>query len=418
MNDSDIEQLFSLRNEYRSLRYDLANIRILSSLLGNPHDSFRSVLIAGTNGKGTIARWLASMIPGAGLFTSPHLNRLNERIVIGDREIDDVDLQAVHDAVGRAVEVGADRFLYPPTYFERVTSMAFEHFRGRTGYAVVEVGLGGRLDATNILDQDVSVISSIGMDHCEYLGSTLDEIAAEKSGIIKDAEPVVIGPTANRRPVRERAGERLVDAASSRTAVRDLGAGFYEVAVTGRNGVYEGLRPRLAGRHQIDNLVVAVRAAEELAAKGWPIDATSIREGINSAEWPGRLESIPGSPPFLIDGGHNLQAAEAIARYLAEYHPLGVTLIFGAMGEKDYAGMLGVLDPHVRRTIVTRPANDRAVAPEVLAGVCRSEAVIPELASAIDYARQRYPGDVVLIAGSLYLAGEARSLLVGVGAVR
>src|SRR5262245_7697934 len=243
-------------------------MRALAAALGNQQETFRSVLIAGTNGKGSVARLLSSMMPAAGLYTSPHLVRLNERIRIGDAEISDRDLTEVFESVKRAVTT-ATNLLYPPTYFEMVTAMAFLYFAERVKFAVLEVGLGGRLDATNIVKQDVSVITSIGIDHQEFLGSTIEEIAAEKAGIIKNHEPVVIGPTADLQVIRDRAGARL-------RPVRKIDAERYP-----------NLHPRLLGRHQLENIAVAIRAAECLN-----LSPDDIVHGVNTAAWPGRLERI------------------------------------------------------------------------------------------------------------------------------
>src|SRR5437016_1104672 len=163
-------------------------MQALAAALGNPEKTFRSVLIAGTNGKGSVAKLLSAMMPAAGLYTSPHLVRLNERIRIGDNEISDDDLKNVFEVVKQAVSTAPD-LLYPPTYFEIVTAMAFVYFRDRVKFAILEVGLGGRLDATNIVEQDISIITSIGLDHQQFLGTRIDEIAAEKAGIIKSKEP-------------------------------------------------------------------------------------------------------------------------------------------------------------------------------------------------------------------------------------
>src|SRR6516165_7593944 len=218
-------------------------MRAFAAALGNPQQAFRCVLIAGTNGKGSVATLLSSMMPEAGLYTSPHLVRLNERIRIGEREIADQDLKEVFEAVKYAASTAKD-LLYTPTYFEMVTAMAFLYFRDRVNFAFLEGGLGGRLDATNIVEQDVSVITSIGMDHKEFLGDTIEAIAAEKAGIIKQKEPVVIGPSADLPPIREKAGPRLLRASKD-----DLSR-------------YPDVRPQLPGRHQLENIAVAIRAAE------------------------------------------------------------------------------------------------------------------------------------------------------------
>src|SRR5438552_12742867 len=236
-------------------------MQALAAELGNPHRAFRSVLIAGTNGKGSVAKLLSAMIPEAGFYTSPHLVRLNERIRIGDTEISAADLDQVFAAVKHAAST-ATGLLYPPTYFELVTAMAFLYFRDRVKFAILEVGLGGRLDATNIVQQDVSVITSIGLDHQQFLGTTIDEIAAEKAGIIKRNEPVVVGPSADLPPIREKAGSRLLRGVD----LRD----------------YPELQPKLLGRHQRENIAVAIRAAECLR-----VGREDIARGVNAAVWPG-----------------------------------------------------------------------------------------------------------------------------------
>jgi dihydrofolate synthase/folylpolyglutamate synthase len=383
---ADLSYLYSLTNEYRSIRYDLQNMRALAASLGNPQNAFRSVLIAGTNGKGSVAKLLSSMMPEAGLYTSPHLIRLNERISIGGREISDEDLKNVFDTVNRAATTAKD-LLYPPTYFEIVTAMAFLYFRDRVNFAVLEVGLGGRLDATNIVEQEVSVITSIGMDHKEFLGNTIEAIAAEKAGIIKQKEPVVIGPSADLPPIREKAGPRLLRASQD-----DLSR-------------YPDIRPQLLGRHQLENIAVAIRAAECLG-----LTRENIVRGVNTATWPGRLERIGR---FLLDGAHNVPAAHVLADFLKESHPQGVWIVFGAMGDKDYEEMLAVLRPFARQFVFTRPQSSRAKEPSELQKLVPDSHVESTVPGAISYARQNAPGDTtILICGSLYLIGEARSILL------
>lgn len=385
MKSDDLAYLYSLTNEYRSIRYDLRNMRALAAALGNPQRAFGSVLIAGTNGKGSVAKLLSSMMPSAGLYTSPHLVRLNERIAIGDREISDEDLKVVFETVKRAAATAGD-LLYPPTYFELVTAMAFLYFRDRVDFAVLEVGLGGRLDATNIVEQRVSVITSIGLDHQEFLGPTIEAIAAEKAGIIKDSEPVVIGPSADLAPVREKAGARLI-----RASVDDLAR-------------YPGLRPRLLGQHQLENISVAVRAAESLG-----VSPADIVRGVNTATWPGRLERIGR---FLLDGAHNPDGARALARFLEQAHPDGVWIVFGAMADKQYEEMLGILKPHARRFVFTRPQNSRAKDPADLQRLVPDSISEASVAGAISRAQNEAPADAtIVICGSLYLIGEARSML-------
>src|SRR5262249_10220473 len=333
---ADLSYLYSLTNEYRPIRYDLRNMRALAASLANPQNALPSVLIAGTNGKGSVAKLLSSMMPGAGLYTSPHLIRLNERISIDGREISDEDLKNVFDTVNRAATTAKD-LLYPPTYFELVTAMAFLYFRDRVNFTVLEVGLGGRLDATNIVEQEVSVITSIGMDHKEFLGNTIEAIAAEKAGIIKEKEPVVIGPSADLPPIREKAGARLLRASKD-----DLSR-------------YPDIRPQLLGRHQLENIAVAIRAAGCLG-----LSRENIVRGVNTATWPGRLERIG---PFLLDGAHNVPAAHALADFLKESYTQGVWIVFRAMAEKEYEAMLAILRPHSRQFVFTKPQSSRAKEP-------------------------------------------------------
>jgi dihydrofolate synthase/folylpolyglutamate synthase len=349
---------------------------------------------------------LSSMMPEAGLYTSPHLLRLNERIRIGDSEISDSDLKQCFERAKAAAE-NASSLLYPPTYFELVTAMAFLYFSGRVRFAILEVGLGGRLDATNIVRQDVSVITSIGLDHQQFLGSTLQEIAAEKAGIIKGSEPVVVGADVEYDEVKLRAGSHLIATRELPRLVRGIGGGFFRFDLQTAVRAYHGLQPRLAGRHQVENAIVAVRAAECLG-----LPEAAIRRGIETATWPGRLERFEGSPPFILDGAHNPHATRALAEFLAEFFPQGVWLIFGAMADKKSDEMVHSLLPNVRQWIFTRPQNARAAEPAKLALTLPGSEVQADVRSAIEFARRHAPTDTtVVICGSLYLIGEARSVL-------
>jgi dihydrofolate synthase/folylpolyglutamate synthase len=406
MTPAEIAHLFSLKNEYRSIKYDLRNTQILLERLGNPHQTFRSVLIAGTNGKGSVAAMLSAMIPEAGLYTSPHLQRLNERFRIGTQEISDDDLSAVYSEVAAAAS-DASAFLYPPTYFEMTTAMAFVYFRDRVKIAILEVGMGGRLDATNVVRQDVSVITGISLDHQEFLGDTLEQVAAEKAGIIKSTEPVVVGPEAEYDVIRERAGARLYVTRNLTREARPLAGGFFEFDVTTPIRQYRNLRPALAGRHQLDNVVVAIRAAECLK-----LTREQIERGVNSAVWHGRLERIPGSPSFLLDGAHNVAAMRALAATLAELYPDGVSMIFGCMADKDYEPMLAELKPRVRAMIFTRTSSGRSKDPQELQALWPGAEIAASPRDALIRVRSCVnPNDTVVICGSLYLIGEVRSIL-------
>src|SRR5712671_1311027 len=396
MSSTSFEQLFALTNEYRSIKYDLRNMQMLMDQLDNPQRSFRSVLIAGTNGKGSVAALLAAMMPDAGLYTSPHLVRLNERIRIGNQEISDSELQAAYEHVSHAAGQ-AKNLIYPPTYFEMVTAMAFTYFQNRTGFAILEVGLGGRLDATNVIRQDVSVITSIGLDHQEFLGNTLDQIATEKAGIIKGHEPIVIGPEAELDPIIQRAGAKLFRTKHIQRTERSLGNGKFELEVITAIRQYKGLRPQLAGRHQLDNVVMAIRAAELLK-----VSRERIELGVNTATWPGRLETIPGNPSFLLDGAHNEMAVRVLSAYLKEFHPTGVRMIFGCMRDKKHDEMLALLRPHTREIILTKASSPRSAEPSMLKELVPEARIEPSIGDAVGYVRSTAtPDETVLICGSL-----------------
>jgi dihydrofolate synthase/folylpolyglutamate synthase len=402
----ELAYLFSLTNEHRSIKYDLRNMRALVEALDHPEDAFHSVLIAGTNGKGSVAAFLSAMMPDAGLYTSPHLMRLNERFRIGDSEISDADLKEVFDRVQEAVR-SAKGLLQSPSYFEIVTAMAFMYFRNRVNFAVLEVGLGGRLDATNVVRQDVSVITNIALDHEQFLGSTLLEVAAEKAGIIKGFEPVVIGPEAEYDPIRERAGEKLFATKNVERMVRPLGDGNFEVDVVTPIRQYRALRPGLAGRHQIDNMIVAIRTAECLK-----LSQQSIENGIGKVRWPGRLERFEGKPAFLLDGAHNPHGARALAAFLKETYPDGVWMIFGAMADKKHNEMLSVLAPRAQKMIFTSARSSRAKDPRELQALVPGSHVEPTVPEAIEYARSHCDSPApIVVCGTLYLIGEARSVL-------
>lgn len=410
MTPAELTHLFSLKNEYRSIKYDLRNIQILLERLGNPHHSFRSVLIAGTNGKGSVAAMLSAMMPDAGLYTSPHLQRLNERFRIGRREISDADLAKVYADVSAAA-ADSSGLLYPPTYFEMTTAMAFTYFRDRVKFAILEVGMGGRLDATNVVRQEVSVITSIGLDHQQFLGNTLDQIAKEKAGIIKANEPVVIGPEAEFDAIREHSGARLYMTRHLPREARPLGGGYFDFDVTTPIRQYRNLRPSLPGRHQLDNAVIAIRVAECLK-----LGREQIEHGVNSAVWPGRLERISGNPSFLLDGAHNEMAMTALCNTLEEFYPHGVPMIFACMADKDYERMLALLRSRVREMIFTKVEGSRSKDPSELQALWPGSEVAHSVRDAIALARMRFnPGDTVVVCGSLYLIGEVRSMLESEG---
>jgi len=395
--------LFSL--EQFGIKFGLDNIRALLASLGNPQRGFKSIHIAGTNGKGSVTAMVDEVLRRAGhtsaRFTSPHLIDLSERFVINGQAVSQDDLRKAAEHVQRAIETAiADGTLgTKPTFFEANTAMAFDLFR-RAGveFGVIEVGLGGRLDSTNVVEPIVTAITSIDFDHQQYLGNTLAEIAFEKAGIIKDGVPVVVGdvPPGVFGVIERVARERHAPLIRFDAAARNYG----RIAL--------GLR----GAHQVVNARVAMRVLETLERLGVTIGAKAIVDGLTNVAWPGRLEhrALAGGGELILDAAHNPAGAAALASYLRELGGTTPTLVFGAMRDKDVDGMLAALLPAVGRVVVTRPSNPRAADPEEL--VTRIRAIAPSMptdvvaapAAAIAEAARSSP--LVVVAGSIFLLGD------------
>jgi dihydrofolate synthase/folylpolyglutamate synthase len=381
------------------VKFGLETTRALLAALGHPERAAPCLLVAGTNGKGSVCAMLEAALRAGGLrtglYTSPHLVRPNERIAVAGRAVSDRDLaravSAVRDAAARLVREG--RLPAHPTYFEAMTAAAFVHFRtARVDVSVLEVGLGGRLDATNAADPLVSAVVSIDFDHQEFLGDSLAAIAREKAGVMRARRTVVVGP----------APDEVLR--TLRAEARRKGARFALVAPTSGAAT-----PALPGAHQAVNLAVAGRVLEEAHAAGLPFDLERARPGLRRVRWPGRLQRIPGRPPLLLDGAHNPAGARALAAYLRGQGPL--VLVFGAMADKDLRTLARELFPLARLVVLTRPDLERAAHPRAIAAAagprlarrCRLE---PDVGRALARARRlARPGETVVVAGSLYLVG-------------
>jgi dihydrofolate synthase / folylpolyglutamate synthase len=404
------------------IKFGLEAMRALVGELGHPERSYPTLLIAGTNGKGSVAAYVDAVLRAgglrSGLYTSPHLVRVHERIAVDGREISP---SALGRAVGR-VRQAADRLVASgaleqhPTYFEVLTAAAFVHFQSRrVGAAVLEVGLGGRLDATNVAEPLASAIVSVDLDHQEFLGASLGEIAAEKAGVLRAGRTTVLGPlpgeahaaTARRA---DELGARLIDAGEG-TRVVEVHAGV--LGVTTPSGAYAGLHP-LPGAHQRDNLLVAIRLLEEAKRAGLPVNLSRLPDGIAATRWPGRLERIEGAPPLLLDGAHNPAGARALAAELLTQKPF--VLLFGAMADKDVESVARSLFPLAEALVLTAPPMDRAASPAEVAArageSARGAHLEPDVRKALAAARQMAgPNRLVVVAGSLYLVGEVKAIL-------
>jgi dihydrofolate synthase/folylpolyglutamate synthase len=409
-------------------KFDLGNITILAERLGRPDRAYPSAHIAGTNGKGSTAAFLESILRRSGfrtgLNTSPHLEKINERIRVSGEEISD---QAFAEAFTRIQALNeellaAGKLRAHPTYFECVTAMAFEYFASeRVDFGVFEVGLGGRLDATNILTPVVSVITRVDFDHESFLGHSLAEIAMEKAGILKPGVPLILS---EQRPealevIRARATELGC-------AVIETGAAFriekeWTENGCGRAVVSENasgwslqLAPRLPGKFQIQNSLNAVAAARYLQNRGYRISDDAIVQGIAEALWPGRLEKLQSDPDVYLDGAHNPSAARELAAFLEQYLAgRKIWLVFGALRDKAVDEMAGVLFPLAAEVVFTQPRTSRAISVTRLAEITSHDAarfaVVPEPEAALEHALNRAaPQDAIVVAGSLYLIGQLR----------
>jgi dihydrofolate synthase/folylpolyglutamate synthase len=441
-----VEKLLALGHELGIHRkFDLDHMRVLAEALGHPERRFASILIAGTNGKGSTAATLASILQTAGhrtgLYTSPHLRRINERIRVNGEEISDPELAEIHERVEKiALElVSSGKLPYLPSFFETLTAMAFEYFASAgVEIAVLEVGMGGRLDATNIVDPCISVITDVALDHQQFLGSTIGEIAHEKAGIIRNNGVVVmlpqhpeandvLGNTAMERNARAVSAVEYVPDVSpagniqvnqerrSEGAKRVEGSAFqYPLNVLGKEIT---VASPLIGRHQLRNTALAIAAAIEINNCGFNVSASNIEEGIRNTDWPGRLQLVPGSPRILLDVAHNPAGAWALRAALSSYfEDVPLTFLFGAMRDKAIAEMTQIIFPLAERVIATLPDNPRAALPQeiaALAAASGTEVICEaEIAAALARARALTPAEgIIVVTGSIYLVGAILGML-------
>jgi dihydrofolate synthase/folylpolyglutamate synthase len=417
---------FLFRLEQFGIKFGLESIETLLSRLGHPERTFRSIHIAGTNGKGSVTAMVDTALGRAGYrsarYTSPHLVDLSERFVVAGRPVDAPAIRSAAGDVRAAIESlraeGALQAL--PTFFEATTALAFELFR-RAGVevAAVEVGLGGRLDSTNVIHPVASAITSIDFDHQQYLGSTLAAIAAEKAGIIKPGVPVVVGDVGPEAwAVIERvAAERGAALISARRGVDvaplppEAGSdNVFRLRTPVRE--YGTIKLSLRGAHQAANALVAIRLLETLDTHGLRIPPPAMIFGLEHVSWPGRLERrmLSGGRELILDAAHNPAGAAALSSYLTGAGGTPPVLVFAAMRDKDIGGMLRTLLPAVSRLIVTRAANSRSADPDVLA--TEAHAIAPGLAidviaspvAALDAAWTM--SNRVVVAGSIFLLGD------------
>ncbi len=396
--------LYALGNEIKTAKLGLDRIRTVLEALGNPQKAYRVVHVAGTNGKGSTCAMIEAGLREAGirtgLFTSPHLLEPTERIQIDGVPVTTAQFQQAFEVVHETAEK-LDLDCHP-TYFETVTAMAFWLFRElRVETAVVEVGLGGRLDATNVVEPALSVITPIDFDHEAFLGHTIEAIASEKAGILKPGVPAVF---ARQRPE----AAKVLDARAAELGITV--ARFEEFQITdleidARGSRFSGLVCPLPGEHQMEN---AITAALSLKALGAP------PAGIGSARWPGRLEHVAPNPDTILDGAHNPAGARALAVYLDRFYPnRKIWMIYGAMRDKAVDEIAGILFPRAHELIFVAPDYSRALRPEALVEIAGRGQAARNIGDALALVRTLASADdVVVITGSLFLVGEARAHFV------
>jgi dihydrofolate synthase/folylpolyglutamate synthase len=437
-----LKYLADLGQELHGLKFGLQAISQILVELGCPQERYQTAIVAGTNGKGSTCAMLASIVGRAGyptgLFTSPHLVRVNERMRLNGQEVSDQDFAGAFSAVADAVArlITRHELEKPPSFFEFLAATAFQYFaQAEAKFVVLEVGMGGRLDATNITDPRVAVITNIDFDHMEFLGSTLAAIAREKAGVIKAYRPVVSGVDNEEAAaiIRHRAdecGAELLEL-KSLAQVTKLRAheGRYTFDLTLGAERFAGLTCPLLGKFQIKNSVAAVAAAWRLQAEGFEISRRSIVQGLRAARWPGRLEAISSQPLVLLDGGHNPGAARELATFIREELPgRQVRMVYASMRDKAIGEICASLFPLAEEIYLTQPETSRAATPEEILAALHSPPpnlhIEVEPIRALDKAcAASLPDDVVLVVGSLFLVGaikraQGEGKLRGRGAVR
>lgn len=405
----------------------LKNITELLNRLGNPHNKFPSIHVAGTNGKGSVTSMITHVLHQSGykvgMFISPYLENFTERIQVGLKEIPRDDLAKVTQKVKEKVDDMVKEGLNHPTEFEIVTAIGFTYFAEvGVDIAVVEVGLGGRFDATNVLKPILSVITSISYDHMDILGDTLGKIAYEKAGIIKEGVPVVSYPQdlEAAEVIRQVAAERkapLTEVSPKQIKIKKQAFGEQVFDFSFEDLCYPNLKISLPGNHQIINAATALTALMVAWKNGLSLNSEDIYKGLEKASWPGRLEKLCDNPLIIIDGAHNISGAKVLAEAIkSNFKDKKITLVLGILRDKAVDEIIATICPLAFKTIVTTPDSPRAMAPEELArkaqAYCADVSVEPDPNIALDAAINGTEQDgLILVCGSLYLVGQARKYI-------
>jgi dihydrofolate synthase / folylpolyglutamate synthase len=392
----------------------LENIRWILDSVGNPQDSLKTIHVGGTNGKGSVASMLSQILNeegySVGKYTSPHLQSFTERITVNGERVSEMEV-AERTARLRETLEGRERGHFF-TFFDFTTALALEHFAdAAVDVAVIEVGLGGRLDSTNVIHPLASIITNVALDHTDYLGCDLIDIAREKAGIIKTGTPVITGASGVPLTIIEEQSKSL-DSPLFR-----LGREFsYEkeaegtMSYRGTAEAFSDLEIGLPGDHQLENSAMALCCLETLVPSGISVSETSIRKGLGRTIWEGRLEQVRESPLLLLDGAHNPHAMEALSAFIASHHgERRKILVFGVMRDKAYEEMLRIIRPLMDLIIFTQPAVERALNPAIMARLVPEAVLTGSVREALETAKiNAHPGDLILVTGSLYTVGDAK----------
>jgi dihydrofolate synthase/folylpolyglutamate synthase len=419
------EQCLRYLEEIQNLgiKFGLDNVSTVLSSFKNPHQKYASVLVAGTNGKGSVCAMLAQILAfhnfRVGLFTSPHLVRVEERIQIGNKLIPTSSLCRWLTILRKRIEqlIASKKLLSPPTYFELLTCLAFLFFNEqKVDIAILEVGMGGRFDATNVVEPSLSVITTISGEHKKFLGETLSQIAFEKAGIVKRSIPVVCGVEKKKalETIKKRAEElqapfHAVFAGKRSFITHKTERGYSFVYRTDEENY--SFTPSLQGKHQGKNAAVAIAASEQLSKAWKKLEKKKIVSGVEKTIWEGRLEIVSRNPLVILDGAHNEEGVRALRKYFEDFPSSPLILVFAIMRDKEIAKIAGILFPLANKIILTRFPYFRAALPEEIKKQAQSfqDRIVlePDINKAIDMAlRSTGSQGCVLVAGSLYLVGE------------
>ena len=415
--DRCLNTMYDLRRF--GIKLGLSTIKTILHGLGDPQNTYACIHVAGTNGKGSVASSLASILSRSGyktgLYTSPHLISFNERIQINNRPITNQAVINAYRAVKRVHQGKRE-----PTFFEFATAMALHEFgRQHVDWGIIGTGMGGRLDATNVIRPRLCIITNISLEHRDYLGNTLTQIAREKAGIIKPRTPVITG-------IRQKAALSVVNQIAAKKSAplyrfgkdfkvrRQRSSGF---SYFGIDNTWHDLKTGLQGNHQVDNAAIVLAACELLNKRKAKIHLSNIQSGMLQNQWPGRLEIVSTEPTIILDGAHNFMAARHLTKFLStHYAGRNITLVAGILGDKPYKSILKSLLSVCNRAVLTQAKTNRALNPQLLARVAKrivsDVTIISDVLSAVQHAiKNARPEDVICIAGSLYVVGEAKEAL-------